>query len=438
MVTEITLGSNSPISMDEMPVRNRQSPDNNSLNETTSSDTSATIASTSSPPQAPASQPTDRLIIAESVNTTDRYERRDLMDVLLVERMRVTNTDFGLFLLSIVLYLWDVASDIVLAINHYLNQNYWYFGLTLTFILLPSLVLMVIMRRWYNYLYEYQPPGNQPPTLPIQPTTACERHTLTACLWLQLGPMYRRIDILVHAHKSRQLTRSWEDRAEQFKCYSYKKRELNRSQIIETFMEAAPQLVLQLYIVAMSSTRNIGVLTWARVLAISLFASVFPIHLAVVCCLHYLAMFVWTVYVMGDIDGKNRASRIASAPPETTPDWPPINWPDIPEPIGESQSVPAPRGDQENPDDYRDRIIQSARKRFYKELRNSAGRADDMQSGIRQSSGSGYLVTIVTASDPTAIHHIEGRLFQIIGPTDGRKRVYEYRRRVKGVDRTKL
>ncbi|CAG2117740.1 unnamed protein product [Medioppia subpectinata] len=194
--------------------------------------------------------------------------------------------------------------------------------------------------------------------------------------------------------------RSFEYREQHFKCYLYKKRELSRAGIIETFMESAPQLVLQLYIVEMRSTQNIGVLSgvgvlasllglsisvvtyermrvwyfngskwslpehganylWrlfeinARVLAISLFASVFPIHLAVVGCVHYLAMFVWIGDVMSDTDRKNKTS---SAPPlATTPDWPPINWPEIPEPIGESQSN------------------QFTRTRFYKELRNSAG-----------------------------------------------------------------
>lgn len=64
---------------------------------------------------------------------------------------------FDLFctLVSIVTYVADLAMDIVVAVYFYhLGVNhgiyhYWYFGLTVTFILLPSLTMTGFSFRWY-------------------------------------------------------------------------------------------------------------------------------------------------------------------------------------------------------------------------------------------------------------------------------------------------
>ncbi|CAG2110455.1 unnamed protein product [Medioppia subpectinata] len=169
-----------------------------------------------------------------------------------------TITNIVLTISSIVVYIWDVGSDVKLATHHYFNKHYWYCGLTLLFVVLPSLVMAAYM---------------------------------------------------------------------------------SRLSLIDCFMESAPQLVLQLYIVAKGDPQSTNIwtvvsvlgslvalsmalvnfslqgdvinkqefmvkFTWvfftiaARVLAFSLFASIFPFHLGVFICAYWLMMFAWIVYYL--------------------------------------------------------------------------------------------------------------------------------------------
>ncbi|CAG2105032.1 unnamed protein product [Medioppia subpectinata] len=138
-----------------------------------------------------------------------------------------------------------------------------------------------------------------------------------------------------------------------------KKREMARLRVIDTFMESAPQLILQLYIVSKTSqqffdftgvfgilmlvaflTLSLSLFTYdralrdlirlatsdiqqrydafilqgfivkfiwrlftiaARVLALALFASVLPIHLVGFLIGHYIIMFAWVDYATKDV-----------------------------------------------------------------------------------------------------------------------------------------
>lgn len=52
-------------------------------------------------------------------------------------------------LFSIGSFLFDIGTDIVVASFHYVRGDYWYFGLTTAFIIIPTLVMTGISMRWY-------------------------------------------------------------------------------------------------------------------------------------------------------------------------------------------------------------------------------------------------------------------------------------------------
>lgn len=63
------------------------------------------------------------------------------------------NFDFFCTVISIVTYLADLIMDLIVCVYFYhlavSSRHYWYFGLTLAFILLPSLTMTGFSFRWY-------------------------------------------------------------------------------------------------------------------------------------------------------------------------------------------------------------------------------------------------------------------------------------------------
>lgn len=63
------------------------------------------------------------------------------------------NFDFLCTVISVVTYLADLIMDIIVCVYFYHlavdSRHFWYFGLTLAFILLPSLTMTGFSFRWY-------------------------------------------------------------------------------------------------------------------------------------------------------------------------------------------------------------------------------------------------------------------------------------------------
>ena len=57
--------------------------------------------------------------------------------------------DAFLLVLSVVLILVDVGSDLFLAHRYYVQGRRWWFGLTVAFVVVPSLTVMAISIAWY-------------------------------------------------------------------------------------------------------------------------------------------------------------------------------------------------------------------------------------------------------------------------------------------------
>jgi len=288
----------------------------------------------------------------------------------LPESLRYNWFDLFCTMVSMTTYIADVVMDCIvayyfyhLAVDHGI-YHYWYFGLTITFILIPSLLMMGFSFRWYLI-------DEENPHLPRR--SMC-RWVLRLCvLLLQLAPLLRYAESIQYGIMSRVAKYREENttdpakkvfyKRERIKYYTlmvYEDADATLLRLYESFMESAPQLVIQIYIlindphanrindakimnekvdpvlkltilalsVASSlvslawslvvyhrslrytyqNKKNIGTLgtifqflwnfTWitGRVLALSLFASIFPKWIGPFCFAHWVVMTSWVVY----------------------------------------------------------------------------------------------------------------------------------------------
>ncbi|KAK7883884.1 hypothetical protein WMY93_027007 [Mugilogobius chulae] len=56
-------------------------------------------------------------------------------------------------LCAMLVFFSDGATDLWLAADYYLRGDYWWFGLTLVFVVVPSAVVQVLSFRWFVYDY---------------------------------------------------------------------------------------------------------------------------------------------------------------------------------------------------------------------------------------------------------------------------------------------
>ena len=64
---------------------------------------------------------------------------------------RYSLADFCWTLCALLVFFSDGASDLWLAADYYLRRQYWFFALTLVFVIVPSVVVQVFSLRWFAY-----------------------------------------------------------------------------------------------------------------------------------------------------------------------------------------------------------------------------------------------------------------------------------------------
>ncbi|XP_054152903.1 XK-related protein 4-like [Oppia nitens] len=277
------------------------------------------------------------LISHHMITYTDDTDE-DRVDAL-PEHMTFTILDAVAILFSIGSFLLDIGTDIAVAAYYYITDNNWYFYLTLTFVILPTLVMTGISLRWY--VVDSREEGS-PKITPFQWILR------VIFLLLQLGPILRYFDSLMYGLKFRQASNSKEAKKKYFQYMVYEDTDATMLRLFECFMEAAPQLVLQLYIliknfntwyylfwiITISITSCLASLvsvSWSlvsyhralrlslpdkanmkwtglaiqfiwrffmvasRVVTLSLFASQFRFYISIVCSIHWFLMFLWIV-----------------------------------------------------------------------------------------------------------------------------------------------
>jgi len=185
------------------------------------------------------------------------HRERDETDAL-PPNLRYNCFDFFCTFISIITYIVDLVMDCVvayyfyhLAVDHGI-YHYWYFSLTLVFIVLPSLTMTGFSLRWYLMDSD----NNQLPRVSM--TRWLVRLVV---LVLQLAPILRYVDSMRYGVKSRcaairenkaeteEERMKWrKERVNWYTLMVFEDADATLLRLYESFMESAPQLVLQLYI----------------------------------------------------------------------------------------------------------------------------------------------------------------------------------------------
>ena len=113
--------------------------------------------------------------------------------------------------------------------------------------MVPTLVMTGISLRWY--VLDAREEGS--PKI-----SAWKWFTRTIFLLLQLGPILRYVDSLIYGLKFRRHKANKSEQKKYYQYMVYEDTDATMLRLFECFMEAAPQLVLQLYILARKSTSN--------------------------------------------------------------------------------------------------------------------------------------------------------------------------------------
>ncbi|XP_070824093.1 XK-related protein 7-like [Chaetodon trifascialis] len=217
-------------------------------------------------------------------------------------------------LCALLVFFSDAATDLWLAADYYLRGDYWWFGLTLVFVVVPSAVVQVLSFRWFVYDYSDLSGGdgtasgsgtgaaaaaagaasgaatagdstlstkdsdqrggcavagnaaNATPvyTSPAPPATAGRvggpPRCCTVCMWvfqtvlhvLQLGQVWRYIHALYLGAQSR-----WHSNGPRRHFHwrlMFESADITMLRLLEAFLKSAPQLVLQLSIMIHGNT----------------------------------------------------------------------------------------------------------------------------------------------------------------------------------------
>ncbi|KAM8864031.1 XK-related protein 7 [Spinachia spinachia] len=199
-------------------------------------------------------------------------------------------------LCALLVFFSDGATDLWLAADYYLRGDYWWFGLTLVFVVVPSAVVQVLSFRWFVYDYSDLSCGdaaasgsgdacgaaavgdstlstkdsggsaavgdaaNATPVCTSSALPATEgtkgtpRSCCTVCMWvfqtvlhvLQLGQVWRYIHALYLGAQSR-----WHGDGPRRHFHwrlMFESADITMLRLLEAFLKSAPQLVLQLSI----------------------------------------------------------------------------------------------------------------------------------------------------------------------------------------------
>nr|XP_047144398.1 XK-related protein 6-like [Hydra vulgaris] len=155
-----------------------------------------------------------------SLDTIDGQTNRNEPIVSNASTKKANTVDNVFAVVSIIIFLIDIITD-VLAANQYFETKKWiWFGLSLTFIIVPSVLMQLFSTQWHQ-----EDNDNQ----------GC---ILIMVHLLQLAPIERKA----------LLNKDLNDN--DFKLYLTNWRDATMLRLVEAFLESAPQVVLQLYVLS--------------------------------------------------------------------------------------------------------------------------------------------------------------------------------------------
>uniref|UniRef100_A0A667YD18 XK-related protein n=1 Tax=Myripristis murdjan TaxID=586833 RepID=A0A667YD18_9TELE len=260
------------------------------------------------------------------------------------------------WVLCAMLVFFSTARRLWLAADYYLRGDYWWFGLTLVFVVVPSAVVQVLSFRWFVYDYSDLSRGDGENVTPVYMSSAppatpgrigAPMRCCTVCMWvfqtvlhvLQLGQVWRYIHALYLGAQSH-----WHGNGPRRHFHwrlMFESADITMLRLLEAFLKSAPQLVLQLSIMihgntvlplqGLSASASLVSLAWmiasyqkvlrdsrddklpmsykavitqmlwhfftigARTVAFALFASVFQLYFGIFIVSHWCVMTFWII-----------------------------------------------------------------------------------------------------------------------------------------------
>ncbi|XP_046896499.1 XK-related protein 7 [Hypomesus transpacificus] len=193
-------------------------------------------------------------------------------------------------LCALLVFFSDGASDLWLAADYYLRRDYWWFALTLVFVVVPSLVVQVLSFRWFAYDYsdtvesdtaaaavvaasgaesnfstkdsDRQRGAGRTAAVGVSPATGTRGGAQGCCrvlMWFfqsivhifQLAQVWRYVHALYLGVQSR--WRGDHERRHFYWRMMFESADISMLRLLESFLKSAPQLVLQLSIMIQAS-----------------------------------------------------------------------------------------------------------------------------------------------------------------------------------------
>nr|AAT07126.1 XK-related protein 6 [Danio rerio] len=255
-------------------------------------------------------------------------------------------------IVALLVFFWDVGTDLLLALDYYSKRDYLWFGLTLFFVLVPSVLVQILSFRWFVQDYTGGGLGaveglSRKATADLSSRIYGRDRCCVISIWiwhacvhvLQMGQVWRYIRTMYLGIQSR---RQKENQRRFYWAMMYEYADVNMLRLLETFLESAPQLVLQLCIMiqknraetlqCVSAVTSLLSLSWvlasyhkllrdsrddqksmsyrgalvhllwrfftisSRALSFALFASVFHLYFGIFVVLHWCAMAFWVIH----------------------------------------------------------------------------------------------------------------------------------------------
>ncbi|OWF49135.1 XK-related protein 6-like [Mizuhopecten yessoensis] len=164
-------------------------------------------------------------------------------------RYPFTKIDLFITLFSTLFFLYDFVSDIVLTEEYFRHGRYLAFWLTAAFTVLPAVISNGLSVQWYylDYTREKQHPE-------IIGTSMCTWFCRVFFTFpLMMGPAVRHVEYIYHGCKSWTKDSDEGDRKKakdhHYKQMLYEDNDASLIRMLESFLESAPQLIIQLYII---------------------------------------------------------------------------------------------------------------------------------------------------------------------------------------------
>ncbi|XP_019739300.1 XK-related protein 4 [Hippocampus comes] len=314
------------------------------------------------------------------------------------QQLKYTLWDCLWIVAAVAVYVADVGTDVWLSVDYYLHRDYWWFGLTLFFVVLGSFSVQLFSFRWFVHDFSAEDAAEaaadcshmdgkkllsgsashgdvsaqHPPTTPQRQASTASKNTPTnstgsaaagrrtrkrsasysAWMWFsqslihifQLGQIWRYLHTIYLGVRSRQSAETERWRYHWRMIYEFA--DVSMLHLLATFLESAPQLVLQLCIIiqthklqavqGMTAAASLVSLAWAlasyqkalresredkkpiaylaviiqfcwhfftiaaRVITFALFASVFQLYFGIFIVLHWCIMTFWIVHCETD------------------------------------------------------------------------------------------------------------------------------------------